>query len=156
MGLAAVCGLAILLWRRLRVPAVRLATSRSDRLVHPLLTVDLLAGLAATASSVANPYDYRLGVAVWFRSLFALDPDVPAMVHAPFVYQVHALLAMTLFALWPFSRLVHAFTVPVGYLVRPYIVYRSQARATPYRHPAGTVSDGKRPAAGQRQRARQR
>ncbi|WP_422804769.1 respiratory nitrate reductase subunit gamma [Streptomyces noursei] len=122
MGLAAVCGLAILLWRRLRVPAVRL--------VHPLLTVVLLAGLAATASSVANPYDYRLGVAVWFRSLFALDPDVPAM--------------------------VHAFTVPVGYLVRPYIVYRSQARATPFRHPAGTVSDGKRPAAGQRQRARQR
>ncbi|WP_420894781.1 respiratory nitrate reductase subunit gamma [Streptomyces noursei] len=78
------------------------------------------------------------------------------MAHAPFVYQVHALLAMTLFALWPFSRLVHAFTVPVGYLVRPYIVYRSRARATPYRHPASTVSDGKRRAVGQRQRARQR
>ncbi|WP_043263066.1 respiratory nitrate reductase subunit gamma [Streptomyces sp. CT34] len=135
-GVAALGGLGVLLWRRLRVPAVRQATSRSDRVVHPLLTVVLLAGLTATASSVANPYDYRLGVSVWFRSLFELDPDVPAMAHAPLVYQLHALLAMTLFALWPFSRLVHAFTVPVGYLVRPYIVYRSRARATPYRHPA--------------------
>ncbi|MFJ9850442.1 respiratory nitrate reductase subunit gamma [Streptomyces sp. NPDC101150] len=135
-GVAAVCGLGILLWRRLRVPAVRRATSRSDRLIHPLLTAVLLAGLTATASSAANPYDYRLGVSVWFRSLFALDPDVPAMAHAPLVYQVHAVLAMALFALWPFSRLVHAFTVPLGYAVRPYIVYRSRARVTPHRHPS--------------------
>jgi nitrate reductase gamma subunit len=48
------------------------------------------------------------------------------MAHAPLVYQVHALLGMALFALWPFSRLVHAFAAPVGYLVRPYIVYRSR------------------------------
>ncbi|GAA2672413.1 respiratory nitrate reductase subunit gamma [Streptomyces lunalinharesii] len=146
-GIAAVCGLAVLLWRRLRVPAVRQATSRSDRLVYPLLTVVLLAGLTATASSVANPYDYRLGVSVWFRSLFALDPDVPAMAHAPLVYQVHALLAMALFALWPFSRLIHAFTAPVGYLIRPYVVYRSRARATPYRHPATAGPVRRKPAA---------
>ncbi|MFB7633918.1 respiratory nitrate reductase subunit gamma [Streptomyces sp. NPDC056149] len=143
-GVGAACGLGILLWRRLRVPAVRQATSRSDRLVYPLLTLVLVAGLTATASSVANPYDYRLGVAVWFRSLFELAPDVPAMAHAPLVYQCHALLAMVLFALWPFSRLVHAFTAPVGYLIRPYVVYRSRARTTPYRHPATT-----RPAARQ-------
>ena len=33
---------------------------------------------------------------------------------------------MALFALWPFSRLVHAFTAPLHYLFRPYIVYRSR------------------------------
>ncbi|MEU2794340.1 respiratory nitrate reductase subunit gamma [Streptomyces sp. NPDC007100] len=138
-GLAAVAGLAILLHRRLRVPAVRAATSRSDRLVYPLLSVVLLAGLLATASSVTNPYDYRLGVSVWFRSLFVLDPDVGAMAQAPFVYQLHTLLGMALFALWPFSRLVHAFTAPLGYLVRPYVIYRSRGRgpyrpASPHRH----------------------
>ena len=130
-GIATLTGLAILLWRRLRVPAVRVATSRSDRAVYPVLAAVLLAGLTATATSLqAHPYDYRLGVSLWFRSLFVLDPDVPAMAHAPLIYQVHALLAMTLFALWPFSRLVHAFTAPVGYLLRPYVVYRSRgARA---------------------------
>jgi len=33
---------------------------------------------------------------------------------------------MALFAIWPFTRLVHAFTAPVHYLFRPYIVYRSR------------------------------
>ncbi|MGW2866143.1 respiratory nitrate reductase subunit gamma [Streptomyces sp. NPDC001205] len=130
-GIAAFVGLGILRVRRLRTPAVRGATSRSDRMVYPLLTLVLLAGLTATATSATNPYDYRLGVSVWFRSLFALDPDVNAMAHAPLVYQLHALLAMALFAAWPFSRLIHAFTAPVGYLVRPYVVYRSRARPTP-------------------------
>jgi nitrate reductase gamma subunit len=31
-----------------------------------------------------------------------------------------------LFALWPFTRLVHAFSAPIAYLFRPYIVYRSR------------------------------
>ncbi|MFE5539078.1 respiratory nitrate reductase subunit gamma [Streptomyces sp. NPDC056492] len=131
-GLATLTGLAILVYRRLKVPAVRIATSTSDRAVYPVLAAVLLAGLAATATTlVPHPYDYRLGVSVWFRSLLTLDPDVPAMAGAPLPYQLHALLAMTLFALWPFSRLVHAFTAPLGYLTRPYIVYRSRG-ARPY------------------------
>ncbi|WP_052862969.1 respiratory nitrate reductase subunit gamma [Streptomyces niger] len=127
-GIATTAGLAVLLFRRLRVRAVRQATSRSDRIVHPLLTLVLLAGLAATVSgAAADSYDYRRGVSVWFRSLFFLEPDVPAMAHAPVIYQLHAVLAMALFALWPFSRLVHAFSAPLGYLVRPYVVYRSRS-----------------------------
>lgn len=102
-----------------------------------LLTV-LLAGLTATATGVTpGAYDYRVGVSLWFRSLFTLDPDVPGFAHAPLVYQLHTLLGLALFALWPFSRPVHAFTAPVGYLLRPYVVYRSARRHRPaYRHPA--------------------
>lgn len=125
-GIACVVGLAVLLWRRLGVTAVRNSTTGTDRAVYPLLITVLLAGLTATATGAgSDSYDYRTGVSVWFRSLFALDPDVAAMRHAPFVYQLHALLAMALFGLWPFSRLVHAFTAPLGYLFRPYVVYRS-------------------------------
>lgn len=124
-GLATVAGLAVLIHRRLRVSAVRAATSRSDRVVYPVLACVLLAGLTATATTVRpDSYDYRRGVSVWFRSLLTLDPNVAAMAHAPAAYRVHALLGMALFALWPFSRLVHAFTAPLGYLTRPYVIYR--------------------------------
>ncbi|POX37278.1 respiratory nitrate reductase subunit gamma [Streptomyces sp. Ru73] len=144
-GVATAAGLGVLLYRRLRVRAIRAATSRSDRVTLPLLTVVLAAGLTATVSSAAaESYDYRLGVSVWFRSLFTLDPDVLAMAHAPLVYQVHALLAMALFAVWPFSRLVHAFTAPLGYLVRPYVVYRSRTPATPYLHPSAPGRPGRK------------
>ncbi|MEW2287531.1 respiratory nitrate reductase subunit gamma [Streptomyces sp. NPDC047841] len=137
-GLATLTGLAVLLFRRLRVLPVRAATSRSDRLVYPLLAAVLLAGLTATATTLRpHPYDYRRGVSIWFRSLFTLDPNVPAMAHAPLVYQVHALLAMALFAVWPFTRLVHAFTAPVGYLFRPYVVYRSRGTHITEAHGTG-------------------
>ncbi|MFI6515460.1 respiratory nitrate reductase subunit gamma [Spirillospora sp. NPDC050679] len=131
-GTAAVAGLGVLLWRRVRVPAVRRATRRDDRLMYPVLAAALVVGLGATLlGPVSGDYDYRLGVSVWFRSLFALNPDVTAMAQAPPVYRVHALLGMALFALWPFSRLMHAFAAPLGYAFRPYIVYRSRGRAVP-------------------------
>ena len=52
------------------------------------------------------------------------------MAEAPLGFQLHALAALLLFALWPFTRLVHVFSAPVGYLWRPYIVYRSRADRT--------------------------
>ncbi|MFH8749496.1 respiratory nitrate reductase subunit gamma [Streptomyces rimosus] len=128
-GLVTAAGSAVLVYRRLSVPAVRAAGLRSDRVAHPLFAATLVAGLAATATTTSDhPYDYRQGVSVWFRSLFTLGPDVAAMAHAPFVHRLHTLLGMALFALWPFSRLVHVFTAPVGYLAQPYIVHRSRGR----------------------------
>jgi nitrate reductase gamma subunit len=46
-------------------------------------------------------------------------------------YQLHAIIGMVLFAIWPFTRLVHAFSAPVAYLFRPYIVYRSRTAGQP-------------------------
>ncbi len=82
-------------------------------------------------------YDYRATVAPWFRSIFALRPDVRLMAAAPVDYQVHTVVGMALFAIWPFTRLIHAFTAPLQYLFRPYIVYRRRPpAATPGARPA--------------------
>ena len=62
----------------------------------------------------------------WFRSIFYFQPDPELMAGAGIGFQVHALCALLLFAIWPFTRLVHVFSAPVGYLTRPYIVYRSR------------------------------
>ena len=59
--------------------------------------------------------------------MFYLHPDVDLIAKAPVGFQIHAMLAWVLFAAWPFTRLVHVFSAPVGYLTRPYIVYRSRA-----------------------------
>ena len=44
----------------------------------------------------------------------------------PAYFQVRVMICLTLFALWPFTRLVHAFTALIGYLFWPYVVYRSR------------------------------
>ncbi|MEO6510382.1 MAG: respiratory nitrate reductase subunit gamma, partial [Nocardioides sp.] len=62
----------------------------------------------------------------WFRGIFRFQPHPDLMGAAPWSFQLHGLVAMGLFALWPFTRLVHVFSAPLGYLTRPYIVYRSR------------------------------
>ncbi|MFD5668906.1 respiratory nitrate reductase subunit gamma, partial [Streptomyces anthocyanicus] len=76
-------------------------------------------------------YDYRGTVSVWFRGLFALGPRPEVIADAPLLFRPHAPSACPLFAARPFTRLVHVWSAPVGYLVRPCSVHRR--RATPAR-----------------------
>ncbi|MFE2877306.1 respiratory nitrate reductase subunit gamma [Streptomyces roseus] len=126
-GAAAAAGIGILLYRRVRVPAVRRATLRGDRLMYAVLVGAMLLGLTATvlnSTGMTNGYDYRDGVSLWFRSLFAFAPDHHLMAGAPLAFKLHVLFGFTLFALIPYSRLVHMFSAPLKYLFRPYLVYR--------------------------------
>ena len=56
-------------------------------------------------------------------------------------FHIHVIVAMILFCLWPFTRLVHAFTAPLHYIFRPYIVYRSRGKRNHARgwSPVGTA-----------------
>lgn len=127
-GLAAAAGAVILIYRRRTVGPVFIATTRNDKAMYVLLMVTILLGLGTTmiGTITGHPYDYRLTVAPWFRSIFYLHPDTALMLNAPIGYQLHVVAAWALIAFWPFSRLVHVFSAPIGYLTRPYIVYRSR------------------------------
>jgi nitrate reductase gamma subunit len=40
------------------------------------------------------------------------------------IFKLHLFLGMTLFLVFPFSRLVHVWSIPLGYVTRPYQVVR--------------------------------
>ena len=128
-GIATLVGIGILVYRRRTTGPVFRATTANDKLMYVVLVAAIVAGLTTTLLGAAGgeEHNYRLTVAPWFRSLFVLQPDIAAMSRAGLAFQLHALVGMALFTIWPFTRLVHAFTAPVGYLFRPYIVYRSRA-----------------------------
>lgn len=129
-GVATIAGLAILVYRRRTVGPVFMATTRMDKLMYVFLAAVILLGMWNTvASSIFGDYDYRDGVSLWFRSIFTFQPRSELISAAPVGFRLHALVAFGLFALWPFTRLVHVFSAPVGYLTRPYIVYRSRDEA---------------------------
>jgi nitrate reductase gamma subunit len=132
-GVCTLAGLAILIYRRRTVGPVFTATTRNDKLMYAVLALTIVLGLAATvmANVVGGGYDYRATVSPWFRSIFTFSPDPALMAGAPPLFQLHALSALVLFAIWPFTRLVHMLTAPVGYLTRPYVVYRSRDEVTP-------------------------
>lgn len=128
-GIATLSGAAILVYRRRTKGPVFVATTWNDKLMYAVLILAIIAGLATTllgSGVIGEEHNYRETVSVWFRSIFILQPDGAAMSSAPLSFQIHAVIGMVLFALWPFTRLVHAFSAPVGYLFRPYIVYRSR------------------------------
>ena len=101
-----------------------------DKVMYAFLAVVIVLGMwntiAGSILTIGGEYDYREGVSVWYRSFLAFQPDAALMAEAPLGFQLHALVAFGLFALWPFTRLVHVFSAPLGYLTRPYIVYRSR------------------------------
>jgi len=126
-------GVVVLATRRLFVPRVRATTAPIDYLALILLLVVILTGIAPTIgiNLFGHGYDYRTTVAPWFRGLFTGSPNVNAIATAPIIYQVHAASAWMIWVVWPFSRLVHAWSYPLRYLWRPYIVYRSRGGGRP-------------------------
>ncbi|WP_030176626.1 respiratory nitrate reductase subunit gamma [Spirillospora albida] len=127
-GFCTLAGLAILIYRRRTTGPVFSATTVNDKMMYLVLTAVIVIGLAATvaANVVDHGYNYRETVSPWFRSVFYLNPAPDLMRDVPPLFQLHALSALLLFCIWPFTRLVHMLTAPVGYLTRPYIVYRSR------------------------------
>ena len=132
-GAICVVGFVGLVYRRATNVRVRRTTSRTDLLVYFLLTVLIALGIWMTFAHnliTASPYDYRDSISEWWRSLFILQPDVEAVQGANVIYQVHAIVAWAFWALFPFSRLVHAWSIPLQYLGRPPILYRRRYPAT--------------------------
>src|SRR5665647_3028015 len=80
---------------------------------------------AATAGTVAAVLVIA-GVVVLALRRLLVPRDVVAIAGAPLVYKIHATAAWAIWAAWPFTRLVHAWSYPLWYLWRPYIVFRSR------------------------------
>ncbi|MFV0253404.1 MAG: respiratory nitrate reductase subunit gamma [Beutenbergiaceae bacterium] len=133
-GLATVVGLIILIYRRRTTGPVFSATTNGDKIMYAVLGLVILLGMWNTIAiswlDIAGlHYDYRSyedGVSPWFRSIFFFQPKTELIAAAPLGFQLHAFFAFLLFALWPFTRLVHVFAAPIGYVTRPYLVYRSR------------------------------
>lgn len=149
-GAAVLVGFAMLVYRRLRFPRVRVTTTRLDVIVFGLLAAGIATGLLATLTNLGDTVHYRETVAPYFRGFLVLDPDPELMTGGgvSFIFQLHVTTVWLLYAFWPFSRLVHVWSVPVDYLRRSPILYRSRM-PRPRRPPArpadvATPMDGAR------------
>ena len=120
-ALMTIVGLAGLIYRRFVVKSVRLATTRNDIVTYVLLTIPIVLGTVATVSSQIfgghEGYDYRKTISPWFRSIFTFSPKPELMLDVPMAFKLHVVAGLLLFCIWPFTRLVHVVSAPVGYLL---------------------------------------
>ena len=141
-GTAVCIGFALLVYRRLRFPRVRVTTTRADVVTFGLLGLGIVTGMLATLTNIGEAVHYRESVSPYFRNLFILNPEPELMTgeHVTFIFQAHVTIVWLLVAFWPFSRLVHAWSIPVDYPRRSPVVYRSRV-GRPWRaKPAGVVT----------------
>jgi nitrate reductase gamma subunit len=123
-------GLSLLLHRRIFDPRIRLTSHRTDLAILMILWVQLLMGLATLPSSlqhVSEPHT-MLQLATYLQGIATFQPDANLLAGIEWHFQAHMLLGMTIFLLFPFSRLVHVWSgfATVAYLFRPYQVVRAR------------------------------
>jgi nitrate reductase gamma subunit len=133
-GVICFVGLTLLLHRRIFDPRIRLTSHRTDLAILIILWVQLVLGL------ITLPYSYShadgsamLVLAEWAQRIVTFRPEASALVALDWPFKVHMVLGMTIFLLFPFSRLVHVWSgfASVAYLVRPYQVVRSRRLGVP-------------------------
>ena len=134
-GVICFIGLSILLARRLFNPRVRATGTGRDLLVLVLLYAQLILGLSSifvSAGHMDGSQMIKLGE--WAQHIVTFRPGAAAYIlDAHWIFKAHITLGLTLVLITPFTRLVHVWSVPVGYLTRPYQVVRK--RQAPIRYP---------------------
>ena len=122
-------GLSMLIWRRMTDPRIRLTSHRTDLAILWILWVQLSLGLITLPFSLAHADGtVMLVLSDWAQRIVTFNPDASGLVHLAWPYKVHMVLGMTIFLLFPFSRLVHVWSglASVFYALRPYQVVRSR------------------------------
>ena len=136
-GTVCFVGLSMLLHRRLFDPRIRLTSHRTDLAILVILWVQLVLGLVTLPFSLGHADgSTMLRLAEWAQRIVTLRPDAGTLVGLDWPYLVHLVLGMTIFLLFPFSRLVHVWSglASVAYLFRPYQIVRSRRLNLPAGH----------------------
>ena len=127
----AICfiGLTLLLHRRLFDPRIRQTSTYMDLSILIILWVQLILGLVTLPFSLGHADgEAMLRLSHWAQGIVTVQPvDARTLQGLDWPYLVHLVLGMTIFLLFPFSRLVHIWSAPVWYLGRSgYQVVRSR------------------------------
>ncbi len=131
LGITTMIALVILIFRRVINPRVNAVTNRIDWLLLAALLLQVGTGVYIAISLRWGGVWYVHTVSPWLWSLVKLDPQISYLANMPWIVQLHAVNAFLLVAIFPFSRLVHVVSIPLGYLGRPYqvVIWYRQRRS---------------------------
>ncbi|MGO9446098.1 MAG: respiratory nitrate reductase subunit gamma [Thiobacillaceae bacterium] len=127
-GLLCFAGVAILLQRRLSEPRIRATSRPMDIVIMLWILATLLLGLVSILFSLQHrDGEVMLLLAGWAQHIVTFRAGAAEyLVPVPIIYKIHLLFGMTLFVLFPFSRLVHVWSgfASVTYAARPWQLVR--------------------------------
>ena len=131
LGLWSLAGLLILVFRRLTVRRVQVVTTPMDAVVLAALLVSVISGVLVATLYRFGSYWFTGVFSPYLLSLVTFTPQVELVAPLPWLIKLHVINNFVLAAIYPFSRLVHIFTYPIGYLIRPWqiVLWNRKIRA---------------------------
>ncbi len=129
-GVICFYGLTILIIRRFTNDRVKASSSTMDNLILVLIYVQLILGLISIVVSTGHlDGSEMLMLMSWAQNVvtFQGPAAAEAIAHVNIIFKLHVFLGMSLFLLFPFSRLVHVWSVPVKYFRRNYQIVRTKS-----------------------------
>lgn len=137
-GLLGFVGVTLLLHRRLAEPRIRATSKTSDIVLLILLWLQFALGLATIPLSAQHlDGGMMMKLAEWAQRIVTFRGGaVELLAEASWIFKAHMFLGMSIFLIFPFTRLVHVWSgfASVAYLVRPYQVVRSRRLHLPAGH----------------------
>lgn len=129
-GVLCLVGLILLVHRRLAEPRIRATSSRMDIIILLWILATLLLGLISIFSSLDHmDGSVMVLLATWAQHVVTFRADAASfLAEVPMIYKIHLFFGMTVFLLFPFSRLVHVWSGfgALAYLRRPYQIVRTR------------------------------
>lgn len=128
-GVLCFIGMTMLVVRRLTDARVRAAGSGMDTFILLLLYVQLILGLLSIPVSAGHmDGSVMMQLATWAQMTVTFQAGAAAHIaDVHWLYKMHIFLGLTMFLLFPFSRLVHIWSAPIWYLARSYQIVRRRA-----------------------------
>ena len=129
-GVLGFIGVSLLLHRRLSDERIRANSRTSDIVLLWLLWLQLALGLATIPMSAQHlDGSMMMRLAEWAQRIVTFRSGAAdLLVDAGWIFQAHMFLGMTIFLVFPFTRLVHVWSGfgTLAYVVRPYQMVRSR------------------------------
>ncbi|MAY70954.1 respiratory nitrate reductase subunit gamma [Halomonas sp. DN3] len=128
-GIACLIGGAMLLHRRFTDPRVKASSSFMDNLIIVLLVVQVTLGLLTIPAALHHlDGGVMIKLAEWAQAIVFFQGGAASHLEGiGFIYHLHILVGLTIVLVFPFTRLVHAWSAPLGYLGRRYQIVRRRA-----------------------------
>jgi nitrate reductase gamma subunit len=119
-GLVCLVGLLMLLHRRLFDVRIRATSSWRDIIVLVLLLAQLLLGLGSIAVSAQHLDGIEMVKFMnWVQHIITFQADASEFIRDVHpIFKAHLILGQFIFLVFPFTRLVHAWSAPWGYIFR--------------------------------------
>lgn len=128
VGVITWLGLIVLIVRKFTNKRLQRKAKASDYVTLLSLVIIVTLGTTMTIGYdlLVHSYEYRDTIGPWFRGILTFHPDATLMAGVPMLFKVHVVLSFAFFAIIPFTKLVHFWTLPLRYPARSPILYRSR------------------------------